>query len=286
MRSPHVLGACGLPVVAGLAFLNGIGADFQAPHHEIHHAFPTLEVQITGQRFQMLEEPLPPPERGANLLVTLVGEFQERVQSKGQQVHRDQEAGEVLLAVSEVVLQVIAPILEHVIALVLDLPAGASSRHQARYVVGADRPVGDEGVAVADFALRVGDGHFAPVDLERVLALGERHVVGPAIKVVFPAVGFAFGAQLQGLQRAAGLQSFDPGTQMGVGSGLAGEQKMEPVQERLAAEGLMGVEIIAQQGVVACVVALGALSRRLDKPRPRLLKVNAGKAEDLFQDPS
>jgi hypothetical protein len=73
---------------------------------------------------------------------------------------------------------------------------------------------------------------------------------------------------------------------MGAGSGLAGEQEMEPVQERLPAEGLMGVEIIAQQGVVACVVALGALSRRLDKPRPRLLKVNAGKAEDLFQDPS
>ena len=44
---------------------------------------------------------------------------------------------------------------------------------------------------------------------------------------------------------------------MGVGSGLAGEQEMEPMQERLPAEGLMGVEIIAQQGVVACVVALG-----------------------------
>ena len=38
--------------------------------------------------------------------------------------------------------------------------------------------------------------------------------------------------------------------------GFAGEQEMKPVQEHLPAEGLMGVKIIAQHGVVAGGVIL------------------------------
>ena len=56
---------------------------------------------------------------------------------------------------------------------------------------------------------------------------------------------------------AARGQPFDPGTEMALRRGLAGEQEMKPVPQHLPAEGLMGVEIVAQQGVVAGGVTRG-----------------------------
>ena len=52
----------------------------------------------------------------------LPGDFQavaNRVEGKGQQVHRGEDPGQVLFAVSEVVGQVIAVILQHAEALIL-----------------------------------------------------------------------------------------------------------------------------------------------------------------------
>ena len=94
-------------------------------------------------------------------------------------------------------------------------------------------------------------------DLERLVAVGQGHAVGPAILGVFPAVGFAFESQLQGVPLALGFQRLHPVIQRGMGRGLAGEQKMKPVQQHLPAEGLMRVKIIAQQGVVAGGVTRG-----------------------------
>jgi len=214
-------------------------------------------VPIGGHGLEVLEKGPPRSQLSADEPVTLIPQLQQGVQAEGQQVHRQQQAGEMLLAVTEVVFQVIAPVLEHVVVFVLDLPARPPGGHQPGHVVGADDPVGDEGVAVFDLPVGVGDGQFAPVDFEGVVAVGQRHAMGPAIVVVFPAVDFAFDAQFQGGQRAARFQSFNPGSQMGVGSGFAGEQEMEAVQEHLAAEGLVGVEIVAQQSVIAGVIAEG-----------------------------
>ena len=91
MRGPHVLVACSLPAAPGSAFLNGVGTDFQSPHHEIHQPLPAFKMQIAGQRLQMLKEPLPPPQGGADQPVAPVHPLQQRVQPKGQQVHCRQE---------------------------------------------------------------------------------------------------------------------------------------------------------------------------------------------------
>lgn len=42
-----------------------------------------------------------------------------------------------------------------------------------------------------------------------------------------------------------------------MGGGFAGEEEMKVVQQHLTAEGLVGVKIVAQQGVVASGIALG-----------------------------
>lgn len=239
------------------AFLRGVGTDFQSLHHKIHQSLPTLKVQVGRQGFQVLKESAPRPHGGANQSVALIGQFQQGVQAKGQQVHCRQEAGEMLFAVTEVVFQMIAPVFEHVVVFVFNLPARPAGSHQPGHVVGAEEPVGDVTVAVKHRALGVGDGQLAPVDLQGIGSLSQRHAVGPLIVVIFPAVALAFDPRFEGVQVAAFFQGVHPFGQIGVGVGFAGEEKMEVMQQHLPAEGLMGVKIVAQQRVVAGGVTLG-----------------------------
>src|SRR5580658_5234486 len=78
----------------------------------------------------------------------LVGDVADGVDREGQQVQRYQDGGEVLLAVAEVVLDVVSLGLEDVEGFVLDFPAGATAGGEFGDIVGADRQVGDETVAV------------------------------------------------------------------------------------------------------------------------------------------
>lgn len=117
--------------------------------------------------------------------------------------------------------------------------------------------VGDVGVVEALAALGVGDGRLAPVDFQRAFFGGEGGVVDPAIFVVFPPVGRAFDPLLEHAQFAAGLQRLQPAGQVRVGLGLAGEEVMEAVQQGLPAEGLVGEQIVAQEGDVGALKTLG-----------------------------
>ena len=80
----------------------------------------------------------------------------------------------MLLPVPEVVFQVIALGLKHVVVFVLDLPARAPGTHQAGRVVRRDRPVGDPGVAINRLVGVVRHRHVAPVDRQRLVAVGQR----------------------------------------------------------------------------------------------------------------
>jgi hypothetical protein len=65
------------------------------------------------------------------------------------------------------------------------------------------------------------------------------------------------------LRVAARFHIFDPLVERGMGSRLAGEQEMKSRQQHLPAEGLMRVEIVAQQGGVTGSVTFGVASQRL-----------------------
>ena len=86
------------------------------------------------------------------------------MEGKRQQVQTDQDGGEVLLAMSEAVLEVVSPGLEHVERLVLDLPSCSAAGGQFDNRIGTDGQVGDEAVAIGRLAPSVDDLDLEPVD--------------------------------------------------------------------------------------------------------------------------
>jgi hypothetical protein len=204
-------------------FLLGIGANFQPSHHEVHEMAPALKIQISRQRAHVIEKRATRPDLGSQQTIRLVCDFKERMQTKGQQVHRSQKRTEVRLAVTEVVLQVIPLGLEHGVAFILDLPARPSCRHEPDHVLLPDFPVRDEGVVIKQLPIFIGARHFQPVDFQCVLSLCQWHVIGPAIVPELPTVGFALNPQLHAVEITPLLKCAHPPSKMGVGSWFAGE---------------------------------------------------------------
>jgi len=63
----------------------------------------------------------------------------------------------MLFAMPEVVFQMLAVVLQHVEALVLDLPAGAGAGRHLDHVVCCHRQAGYEGTIVSRFSLNIED---------------------------------------------------------------------------------------------------------------------------------
>jgi hypothetical protein len=85
------------------------------------------------------------------------------VHREPEQVHGRQRRRQILLAVAEVVFEIVTLGLERIEALVLDLPS-RSSTGQFGYVGSANGQIGDEAVAVGGFACRLDDLDLEPVD--------------------------------------------------------------------------------------------------------------------------
>ena len=66
------------------------------------------------------------------------------VEGEGQQIERDQQGRQVLLAVTEAVLEIVAIVLQDVEGLVLDFPSRPPAGGQIGDGVAVDRQVGDE----------------------------------------------------------------------------------------------------------------------------------------------
>src|SRR3989304_8689981 len=88
----------------------------------------------------------------------------------------------MLLAMAEIVFEMIAAIFEDIVVFVLDLPAGAPHPPEGVDRGGRQRVVGDEGVVVEDFSrLLMADGQFQPVDQQGVFPIAERNLADKAI---------------------------------------------------------------------------------------------------------
>ena len=121
----------------------------------------------------MIEEGLAGRQPGPHQPVGLIEPAQGGMPQERQEIQAGEDCRQLLLAVTQVVFEMVALGLEGVVVLVLDLPAGPPGSDQAGDVGLVDRPVGDPGVVIDRVALGVGDADFAPVDLESVLALGQ-----------------------------------------------------------------------------------------------------------------
>ena len=65
-----------------------------------------------------------------------------------------------MLTVAEIVLKIIALGFQDIKALVLDLPPGAAGGGKGGNIIGIDGQIGDEGIAIGDLALGIGDLEF------------------------------------------------------------------------------------------------------------------------------
>jgi hypothetical protein len=150
-------------------------AEFQPGKHEGDESEPRVKVKIVGEGADIVEKGGASSQRLANALVGGIGQAEAGVQEKGQQVDCKQEAGKMLLAMTKVVLEMIALVLERVVVLVLRLPTGTAGAHDGRHIVILDPVVGDEGVVVehlsaanppVKLALVVGHEQLTPVDAQ------------------------------------------------------------------------------------------------------------------------
>ena len=92
------------------------------------------------------------------------------------------------VGVAEVVLEVIAVILEHIVALVFDFPAAATGNHRGPYRLPSHGLVGGKGIVVQHLAGGFTDDvDLAPVDHQGLLITSQRDLLDIAIGPPFVA---------------------------------------------------------------------------------------------------
>lgn len=164
-----------------------------------------------------------------------------------------------------IVFEVVALGLEDMVVLVLDLPAGPTSRHDGLDSLGGQVMVGDKGMVIEDFAGRfMGNGQVAPVDQQGLLASPQGQFVEIAITPHF-AIATVPQAKRAGWQPSQAVDGCHPLVQRGVGIGLANEDEVEFRSQQRGPKRLMGVQVIAQRrdsfarqmGAMACQPAPG-----------------------------
>jgi len=65
----------------------------------------------------------------ADLEIALIHQIQKRVKEEGQEIEAEQEGRQEMISVTEVMFERIAFVFEHVVILVLDLPARPAIPH-------------------------------------------------------------------------------------------------------------------------------------------------------------
>ena len=108
----------------------------------------------------------------------------------------------------------------------------------------------DPGVVIEDLSVLVCDRNLKPVGHEGIVRVAKRDGVDEAVGgLMANRLAFPLGlAQNKGLDRSLAGKVLDPFCGCGMGRGLAGQEKVESGSEDLFAEGLIGVEIVSEEG--------------------------------------
>ncbi len=100
---------------------------------------PGWEDLVAGDGAQIGEEASAGPGLFDGPTPEVFGEFSDGVVGKGTQVQRRQHGGEVLLAMTEIVLEVVSLGFQDIEAFVFDLPPGAAGGGEFDDVIAVDR---------------------------------------------------------------------------------------------------------------------------------------------------
>jgi len=87
------------------------------------------------------------------------------MEQERQDIESRQERGEMLLAVSKVVFQVVALGFQGIVILIFHFPARPTGKDDLCDRLIGEGVIGSEGIFVGNFAIRAGEGEFTPVDL-------------------------------------------------------------------------------------------------------------------------
>src|SRR5712691_3267365 len=207
----------------------------------LEQVLPRGKDQKCRDRREIVEELAARAELLPGRAPEFVADVADGVNGEGEKVQGHEDGGELPLSVTEAVFDVVSLGLENVEGFVLDLPARTTAGGKFGNIVGADRKVGDEAVAISDFALGVDDLDLEPVDEDGIIAAAERDVADPAVA--------EDGLFLAALDHLLVGRKVDPGGVFGdqrMRRWLADEDEMAAELAHGLAEGLAGEQVIAE----------------------------------------
>src|SRR5262249_52010010 len=117
------------------------------------------------------------------MINTFATPSQHCMEQEGQQIEAEHRRREILLAMAEVMLEMVAFGLEDVVVFVFNLPPSTTSVGHLGHVRHTEMMIGDKGV-VRELCARCGidDGHLDPIDRERMLPALQQDLIDEAIE--------------------------------------------------------------------------------------------------------
>src|SRR5919108_1129545 len=167
--------------------------------HEVHQVMPAFKHHITGQGSYILEKRLASCQYLTQYGIALIAPFQHCMGQESQQIEAEHRRREILLAMAEVMLEMVAFGLEDIVVFVFNLPPSTTGVGHLCHVLCAEPVIGDKGVVV-ELCTRCGIdyGHLDPIDRERMLTALQQDLIDEAINGYFrhpplPATLFTLG---------------------------------------------------------------------------------------------
>jgi len=170
-----------------------------------------------------------------------VGDIAGGMKREGQKVEGGENGGQALFAVAEIVFDVVAFGFQYIECLIFDFPSGTTAGGQFGDIVGADRKISDEAIAIGDGAAGVENLDLEPVDLQGIVAVAQRDILDPTVTVD--------DFDLTALDRFFVALKIDPGDvflDQGMRGRLADEDEMPVDGADGLAQGLAGEQIVAE----------------------------------------
>ncbi len=211
---------------------------------------PAFKHHITGQGSHILKKRLASRQHLTKECVLLIAPFQHRMEQEGQQIETEHRRREILLAVAEVMFEMVALGLKHVVVFVFNFPPSTTGLCHLCHILRTETVIGDKGVVIELLArFGIDHGHLDPIDRECVLTVLQQDIIDEAIACHFrqatlPATLFILGDGTLRLPKGQAV------IKLGMRVRLTHQDKVETLVESQRTKRLLAVEIIAHQGHV------------------------------------
>lgn len=142
-----------------------------------------------------------------------IGQFENLMTEEGEQGEEDHGEAQVLLAMTEIMFQMVALVFEGVEAFVFDFPVGTSGADKQLDIIRGEELIGDPTIGIMNFFVAVtvkgDDAKAQEISKEGVLGAVQGDVIEPLINMDTPlVVGDAPGLNLSGAGGDVGHQGF------------------------------------------------------------------------------